>query len=242
MGPLEMPGTGSAAAQGKTPSCAAGSRGTGERTGPAARQAQRGRAEPASSPHIFLNAGEAQSLPTARGVHNLGKHLPWGRSQPQSSADPLCDESLAALPDVMLFAGTHTPRITFSLVQHFFWLTSHPWPAWLQLAPRGRGANPPQHGPAIGTLTPGTSWGCQAGLAHGAARPRSPSSSPCRMTHLGFAAPASSPLSLFFVPSAVSGRLASTLSFFRSDEAFSRTHSVALSAVSVPLLLMSGAF
>jgi len=202
MGPLETSGTSSAAAQGKTPICAAGSRGTGERTGPAVQQARQGRAEPASPLHIFPKSSEARPRQNTLAackqlVQNVAKHLLRGKSPPQSSAGPLHDRSLVTLPDAMLFAGSdtlHCPRTTFSLAWHFFWLTSHPWPARLQLAAWGE-ANPPQHGPAISTATPGTSWVCQARRAHGAARPpQSPSSSPRGTTRLRLAAPASTPV------------------------------------------------
>lgn len=82
MGPLEISGTSSAGAQGKTPSCAADSRGAGERTGPAVpAEAQ----QPALPAHIPTNAGEARPCPNTPaahgnwGVRSLGKYSLWGK-------------------------------------------------------------------------------------------------------------------------------------------------------------------
>lgn len=99
----------------------------------------------------------------------------------------LCDRSLVTFPNAMLFAGSdilRSPRTTFSLAQHFFWFTSHPWPVWLQHLPRGSAANPAQYGLTISTPSLGTSWGCQVWLACGAARSEPLSSSPSCSTHL----------------------------------------------------------
>lgn len=182
-----MSGTSSSAAQGKTPSCAAEAE-TQERE-----QGQ------------LVRHSHCQNMPGAcmKGVQNMVKRLPLGKSPPQSSAEPLCDRSLVTLPDVMVFAGSVTlcrPRTSFSLARHFFWLTSHPWLAWLQLTPWERGTNPPQHGPAISSPTPGTSWGCQVRSACRAARSQSPSSSLRCMAHLRCDPPASPPFPLPAAP------------------------------------------
>lgn len=147
MGPLEMSGTSSAAAQKETLSCVAGRSSKGERTGP---------------------VGEAQPLPKQPGCPQEGgfrtQEKTCHRENPHHRAvlTCLCDRSLVTLPNAMLFAGSdilRSLRTTFSLAQHFFWLTSHPWPVWLQHSPWGSATNPAQYGLTISTPSLGTSWG-----------------------------------------------------------------------------------
>lgn len=105
MGPLEISGTSSAGAQGKTPSCAADSRGAGERTGPAVpAEAQ----QPALPAHIPTNAGEAPAAHRTGGGggQELGKILAGGQTpSPQSSPEPPCDGNPATPPGARRRAG-----------------------------------------------------------------------------------------------------------------------------------------
>lgn len=154
MGPLEISGTSSAGAQGKTPSCAADSRGVGERTGPAVpAEAQ----QPALPTHIPTNAGEARPCPNTPAAHGtgggqeLGKILTGGQTpSPQSSPEPPCDGNPAMLPGAWCRAGPEafcSLRTACSLLQHFSWLANHPQhlpgpPGELSQMPARRGARP----------------------------------------------------------------------------------------------------
>lgn len=179
MGPLEISGTSSTRAQGKTPSCAADSRGAGERTGPAVPAAGGGAAAspPRSRPHERWRgttpAKTHGKQPTAKGggVRNLGKYLPRGKLPDRRAV--LSRRAMGTLRRRLvrgaeLGQAPCSLRTACSLLQHFSWLANHP-----------------QH----------LSRGCQVSSArcqHAEGQGHTfPSSSPCCTSRLLLSAPAS---------------------------------------------------
>lgn len=153
MGPLEISGTSSAGAQGKTPSCAADSRGAGERTGPAVpAEAQ----QPALPAHIPTNAGEARPCPNTPaahgnwGVRSLGKYLLGGKLPARRAV--LSHRAMGTLQCRLVHGAVLgqvlcSLRTACSLLQHFSWLANHPQhlpgpPGELSQMPARRGARP----------------------------------------------------------------------------------------------------
>lgn len=148
MGPLEISGTSSAGAQGKTPSCAADSRGAGERTGPAVpAEAQ----QPALPAHIPTNAGEAPAAHrTGGGVRSLGKYLLGGKLPARRAV--LSRRVMGTLQRRLVHGAVLgqvlcSLRTACSLLQHFSWMANHPQhlpglPGELSQMPARRGARP----------------------------------------------------------------------------------------------------
>lgn len=82
MGPLEISGTSSAGAQGKTPSCAADSRGAGREQGRRCQRRRSSQPSPLTSPQMLARHDPAPThqQPTGLGgVRSLGKYLLGGK-------------------------------------------------------------------------------------------------------------------------------------------------------------------
>lgn len=191
------------------------------------------------------NPCQSMLLAPKKGVQNTGKACHSENPYHRAVWTCLCDRSLVILPNAMLFAGSDIlrgPRTTFSLARHFFWLTSHSWPVWLQCSPWGRAANLAQHVLAISTLSPAppgaarSGWHVELrGQSHCVLHlPAQPTCSPIHQLPVLTASCATSLQDLLVAHG--------ILSLLRSHAVFLCTHFITLSAVSVPLLLMSRAF
>lgn len=153
MGPLEISGTSSAGAQGKTPSCAADSRGAGREQGRRCQRRRSSQPSPLTSPQMLARHDPAPThqQPTGLGgVRSLGKYLLGGKLPARRAV--LSHRAMGTLQRRLVHGAVLgqvlcSLRTACSLLQHFSWLANHPQhlpgpPGELSQMPARRGARP----------------------------------------------------------------------------------------------------